>query len=160
MVEYWTENSSVGGSNPPLGTEYSFIQMSILLIINNMKQSSKTELLNRLNNKLSGFCKTNSFSLIYSKDAVKYLEILYKEGRVNSYKKVNNRLIAVANVYPNSFKDKVLFEKAKNKPVLRYQDIIKIKSSLKTIYFHTNRGPKTLEQLKKERLGGVPIFYI
>ncbi len=125
-----------------------------------MKQASKTELLNRLNNKLSGFCKTDTFSLIYSKDAVKYLEILYKEGRVNSFKRVNNLLVATANVYPNSFEDKVLFEKTKNRPTLRYQDIVKIKSSLKTIYFHTNRGPKTLEQLKKEQLGGVPIFYI
>lgn len=125
-----------------------------------MKQSSKTELLNRLNNKLSGFCKTDSFSLIYSRDAAKYLEILYKEGRVNSFKKVNNMLIATANVYPNSFQDKVLFEKVKNRPTLRYQDIVKLKSSLKTIYFHTNRGPKTLEQLKQEQLGGVPIFYI
>ena len=125
-----------------------------------MKQSSKTELLNRLNNKLSGFCKTDSFSLIYSRDAAKYLEILYKEGRVNSFKKVNNMLVATANVYPNSFQDKVLFEKVKNRPTLRYQDIVKLKSSLKTIYFHTNRGPKTLEQLKQEQLGGVPIFYI
>lgn len=125
-----------------------------------MKQASKTELLNRLNNKLSGFCKTDSFSLIYSKDAAKYLEILYKEGRVNSFKRIGNMLVATANVYPNSLEDKVLFEKTKNRPTLRYQDIVKIKSSLKTIYFHTNRGPKTLEQLKKEQLGGVPIFYI
>jgi len=125
-----------------------------------MKQSSKTELLNRLNNKLSGFCKTNSFSLIYSKDAVKYLEILYKEGRILSYKRVGNMLEATANVYPNSFKDKVLFEKTKDKPSFRYEDVVKIKSSLKTLYFHTNKGPKTLEEVKKERLGGVPIFYI
>ncbi len=125
-----------------------------------MKQSSKTELLNRLNNKLSGFCKTNSFSLIYSKDASKYLEILYKEGRILSFKRVGNKLEAIANVYPNSFKDKVLFEKTKDKPALRYEDVVKIKSSLKTLYFHTNKGPKTLEQVKREHLGGIPIFYI
>jgi len=133
---------------------------TLFIKYNIMKQSSKTELLNRLNNKLSGFCKTDSFSLVYSKDASKYLEILYKEGRVNFFKKVKNKLIVTVNVYPNATGDKILFEKTKNKPTLRYQDVAKIKSSLKTIYFHTNKGPKTLEQVKTEQLGGVPIFYI
>lgn len=125
-----------------------------------MKQASKIELLNKLNNKLAGSCKTDSFSLIYSKDASKYLEILYKEGRVSSFKKVNNLLVATVNTYSNSLEDKVLFEKTKNRPSLKYRDIIRIKSSLKTFYFHTNKGPKTLEQLKREKLGGVPIFFI
>lgn len=125
-----------------------------------MKPSSKIELLNRLNNKMSGHCKTNSFSIVYSNDAVKYLEILYKEGRVSSYKKVDNKLIVLVNVYPNFLEDNVLFEKVKDRPSLKYKDIIKIKSSLKTIYFHTTKGVKTLEQVKKERLGGIPIFYI
>lgn len=125
-----------------------------------MKQASKIELLNKLNNKLSGVCKTDSFSLVYSKDASKYLEILYKEGRVNSFKRVGNLLIATANTFSNSLEDKVLFEKMKNRPSLKYRDIIRVKSSLKTFYFHTNRGPKTLEELKREKLGGVPIFHI
>jgi len=125
-----------------------------------MKQASKIELLSKLNNKLSGFCKTGIFSVPYSKDASKYLELLYKEGLVSSFKKSNDLLIVTVNTSSNSLKDKVFFEKVRNRPSLKYRDIVRIKSSLKTFYFHTNKGPKTLEQLKQEKLGGIPIFFI
>lgn len=125
-----------------------------------MQQSSKIKLLNEINNKLYCVSKTSAFSIIYSKDALKYLEILYKEGLVLSYKRAKNLLKVTVNLYFTSMSDKVLFEKSKNRPSLKYRDLVKIKSSIKTVYFHTDQGFRTLEQMKSKKLGGVPIFYI
>lgn len=125
-----------------------------------MKLSSKTELLNRLNNKLAGSTNSDSFSVFYTKDVGNYVSVLYKEGRLNSFRKVDNKLVSTANTEQNSLEDKVLFENNRYRPTLGYQDVIKIKSSLKTFYFHTANGQKTLEQLKRNRLGGIPIFRI
>lgn len=125
-----------------------------------MKISSKIELLNRLNNKIYGSSISDSFSVNYSQEASGYMEILYREGRVSSFRHSKNKLIGVTNVEQNTKEDKVLFENNRYRPTLRYEDISKIKSSLKTFYFHTVNGQKTLEQIKKNRQGGVPIFHI
>lgn len=125
-----------------------------------MKISSKIELLNRLNNKLYGSFISDSFSVNYSQEASGYMEILYREGRISSFRQSKNKLIGVTNVEQNTIEDKVLFENNRYRPTLNYEDISKIKSSLKTFYFHTVNGQKTLEQIKKNRQGGVPIFRI
>jgi ribosomal protein S8 len=119
-----------------------------------MKPASKIELLNRVNNKLSKLGSSGSFSVIYSKDALNYLEILYKEGRVASYKKIGNKLIITIDAFINSSEDKVHFENNRYRDGLKYEDIIKLNVNLKTMYFHTNKGQKTLEDVKKYHLGG------
>lgn len=152
MAEQWTENPFVSGSNP--------------LMDISMKQSGKVKLFNKINNlKLIGakqkFKIKNVVYLCHNHNVIPYLEILYKEGKIFSYRIKNNVIFIIVNEGFNIYNEKIALENVKNRPSLKYKDIVRIRPLLKTTYFHTNSGGlQSIYDLKKEKRGGVPSFYI
>lgn len=124
-----------------------------------MKHSAKIELISKINNKLNSVT-SNSFYINKSNDVEKLLEILYLEGQILSYKKINEKYKVVVNSFLNDNKDKIKTYSYRNACSFKYNDVIKVKSLLRTVYFHTSDGLLSLETLKSKKLGGFPIFKI
>ena len=130
-----------------------------------MNLNHKTQLLNKLNNKSLNRNGSDKLVIAYTNDTLKYLKILYSEGRILSFYRKNDKLIAFVNFESNFKHDKVLFEKQKYKPSVKYKNLAEVRSSLKTMYFHTSQCGKllsllTLEEVKQRHVGGIPVFFV
>lgn len=123
-----------------------------------MKYSSKIELISKLNNKLNNNTKSNIFYIDKSKDVEKLLEIFYFEGQILSYKRKDQKYMVVVNSFSNDNGDKIKNYSNKYTRSFKYNDVIKVKSLLRSVYFHTNNGLLSLESLKNKKLGGIPLF--
>jgi len=87
---------------------------------------------------------------------------LYIQGYVQSYKILNMNKIFVTLRYffnkPLLNKLTVLFKYFKSR-FLRLKDLIKLSPKKFTLFLSTNKGLLTLEECKKMRIGGKPLFY-
>lgn len=124
-----------------------------------MQHSNKIKLISKFNNKINS-PNSNVFFINQSKNVQKLLEILYLEGQILSYRKLDNKYLIILNNLLNDNKDKIKNLTYKHVSSVKYSDLIKMKSLLRTVYFHTTHGLLSLETLKSKKLGGVPLFKI
>ncbi len=117
--------------------------------------------------KNSSLSKKKSVTVNYNNLIVKCIEVLYKEGLILSYSilKDKDNKLAKIEVKLRNVDDTVLTSKIKivSKPTniryLQYHQLCRITLKEKTGFFSTNKGILTLDECKKNRLGGVFSFY-
>ncbi len=117
--------------------------------------------------KNSSLAKKKFVTVNYNNLIIKCIEALYKEGLILSYfvqKEKNNNPVKIQ-IKLRNVDDIVLTSKIKivSKPTnikyLQYHQLCRITLKEKTGFFSTNRGILTLDECKKNRLGGVFSFY-
>jgi ribosomal protein S8 len=119
--------------------------------------------LNTLKN--ASLAKKNTVSITYNSLLLKCVEALYKEGLVLSYSTNTENSELKIFIKLRNVDDSVLTSKIKSisKPTnikyLPYHQICRITLKEKTGFFFTNKGILTLDECKKQRVGGVFSFY-
>lgn len=117
--------------------------------------------------KNSSLSKKKLVTVNYNNLIIKCIEALYKEGLILSYfvqKEKDNSLTKIQ-IKLRNVDDIVLTSKIKivSKPTnikyLQYHQLCRITLKEKTGFFSTNKGILTLDECKKNRLGGVFSFY-
>ncbi len=117
--------------------------------------------------KNSSLSKKKSVIVNYNNLVIKCIESLYKEGLILSYSifKDQNDKSDKIEIKLRNVNDVVLTSKIKivSKPTnikyLQYHQLCRIALKEKTGFFSTNKGILTLDECKKNRLGGVFSFY-
>ncbi len=117
--------------------------------------------------KNSSLSRKKFVTVNYNNLIIKCIEALYKEGLILSYfvqKEKDNNPIKIQ-IKLRNVDDIVLTSKIKivSKPTnikhLQYHQLCRIALKEKTGFFSTNKGILTLDECKKNRLGGVFSFY-
>jgi ribosomal protein S8 len=117
--------------------------------------------------KNSSLSKKQIVIVNYNNLVIKCIEALYKEGLVLSYsilkdKDINSTKIQIKlrNVDNTVLTSKLKFvSRPTNIKHLQYHQLCRIALKGKTCFFSTNKGILTLDECKKNRLGGVFSFY-
>lgn len=117
--------------------------------------------------KNSSLSKKKFITVNYNNLIIKCIEALYKEGLILSYfvqnETVNNSKkiqIKLRNVDDIVLTSKIkIVSKPTNIKYLQYHQLCRITLKEKTGFFSTNKGILTLDECKKNRLGGVFSFY-
>ncbi len=117
--------------------------------------------------KNSALSKKKSVIVNYNNLIIKCVESLYKEGLILSYsilkgenQKANKIEIKLRNVNDYILTSKIqIVSKPTNIKYLQYHQLCRITLKEKTGFFSTNKGILTLDECKKNRLGGVFSFY-
>lgn len=117
--------------------------------------------------KNSSLARKKFVTINYNNLIIKCTEALYKEGLILSYsvireqdtneKKIQIKLRNVDDIVLTS-KIKIV-SKPTNIKYLQYHQLCRITLKEKTGFFSTNKGILTLDECKKNRLGGVFSFY-
>lgn len=95
-----------------------------------------------------------------------FLKILWDEGFISGYRifALNDKKIEIFLKYTKTGKPVITSLKCLSKPGQRLyysvKQIWKLDSSKTFIIFSTNQGLKTINQCKKERMGGEPLVVI
>jgi len=117
--------------------------------------------------KNSSLSKKKFVTVNYNNLIIKCIEALYKEGLILSYsifKDQNDKSdkieIKLRNVNDIILTSKIkIVSKPTNIKYLQYHQLCRITLKEKTGFFSTNKGILTLDECKKNRLGGVFSFY-
>ena len=117
--------------------------------------------------KNSSLSKKKFVTVNYNNLIIKCIEALYKEGLILSYfvQKEKDNSPTKIQIKLRNVDDIVLTSKIKivSKPTnikyLQYHQLCRITLKEKTGFFSTNKGILTLDECKKNRLGGVFSFY-
>lgn len=117
--------------------------------------------------KNSSLSKKKSVIVNYNNLIIKCVESLYKEGLILSYsilkgenQKANKIEIKLRNVNDHVLTSKIqIVSRPTNIKYLQYHQLCRITLKEKTGFFSTNKGILTLDECKKNRLGGVFSFY-
>ena len=117
--------------------------------------------------KNSSLSKKESISVNYNNLILKCVEALYKEGLILSYSLIagTDEKSTVIKIKLRNVNDIVLTSKLKivSKPTnikyLQYHQLCRIVLKGKTGFFSTSKGILTLDECKKNRLGGIFSFY-
>jgi len=117
--------------------------------------------------KNSSLSKKKFVTVTYNNLIIKCIEALYKEGLILSYfvQKEKDNSPTKIQIKLRNVDDIVLTSKIKivSKPTnikyLQYHQLCRITLKEKTGFFSTNKGILTLDECKKNRLGGVFSFY-
>jgi small subunit ribosomal protein S8 len=102
----------------------------------------------------------------YSKIILNIVEVLYKEGFLQSFNIVHQNFFYYIYIYIRYFfnksilKDLKLLETSSRFSFLSYHSLLKINTNSKnTLFISTTNGIMTLQQCKKNKIGGKPMFY-
>jgi ribosomal protein S8 len=117
--------------------------------------------------KNSSLAKKKFVTVNYNNLIIKCIEALYKEGLILSYSVVKEKdnndkkiQIKLRNVDDIILTSKIkIVSKPTNIKYLQYHQLCRITLKEKTGFFSTNKGILTLDECKKNRLGGVFSFY-
>lgn len=127
-----------------------------------------------MNNKIVKFLSTVKNASLAKKDIViitynslilKCVEVLYKEGLILSYSILKENSDSKISIKLRNVEDVVLTSRIKlvSKPThikyLPYHQLCRIALKEKTGFFFTNKGILTLDECKKQKVGGVFSFY-
>ncbi len=117
--------------------------------------------------KNSSLARKESVTVNFNVLILKCVEALYKEGLILSYfivkgkdKSCEKISIKLRNVDDIVLTSKIkIVSKPTNIKYLQYHQLCRIVLKEKTGFFSTNKGILTLDECKKNRLGGVFSFY-
>ena len=148
MVEHWTFNSGALGSNPSIFTidMFLFMNVTISYFLSSLKNAS--------------LIQKKILILPFNKNFVPILKILYREGFILTYSKINtNVIIKLRYYYGVSSLKKIKIVSTTSKPVyLNKFEISKLIEKNKLLIFSTSRGFLTSLECKNLRIGGKFIF--
>ena len=151
MVEQWTENPCVDGSNPSLN-----IKTNIYIYMN----VNTRNLLLKLNN-ASG-ARLSKFYADYTLNNVNLIELLYEQGFIQSFV-----------IFKKELKIFIVLRYFDNKPVFRFLKLLSTSLNFKKISFlelsrlvnkrfvlflTTDKGYSTLYHAKKNHISGKILF--
>lgn len=102
--------------------------------------------------------KSKTLVVPYNKKVLAYIEVLYKEGVIQSYDVSEHSNIKIK-VIP-FLQDVKYLDKGKLTVFLKYKDICRLNSNLGGLFLTTSKGLKTLSECKKYRLGGILKFKV
>lgn len=88
------------------------------------------------------------------------LECLYREGIIQSYKIVSNKILIIIRNSNNKFllKELKFISKPSNDVYFSFKDLCKISDRKIVLILSTNKGLLTLTECKKNKLGGKALF--
>lgn len=115
--------------------------------------------------KNASLVKKNHVVVCYNDLILKCVEVLYKEGLILSYSILKEKSDLKISIKLRNVDDMVLTSHIKlvSKPThikyLPYHQICRIVLKEKTGFFFTNKGILTLDECKKNKVGGVFSFY-
>lgn len=115
--------------------------------------------------KNASLVKKNHIVVSYNDLILKCVEVLYKEGLILSYSILKEKSDLKISIKLRNVDDIVLTSQIKlvSKPThikyLPYHQICRIVLKEKTGFFFTNKGILTLDECKKNKVGGVFSFY-
>lgn len=115
--------------------------------------------------KNASLVKKNNVVVSYNDLILKCVEVLYKEGLILSYSILKEKSDLKISIKLRNVDDMVLTSQIKlvSKPThlkyLPYHQICRIVLKEKTGFFFTNKGILTLDECKKNKVGGVFSFY-
>lgn len=115
--------------------------------------------------KNASLVKKNHVFVCYNDLILKCVEVLYKEGLILSYSILKEKSDLKISIKLRNVDDMVLTSHIKlvSKPThikyLPYHQICRIVLKEKTGFFFTNKGILTLDECKKNKVGGVFSFY-
>lgn len=148
MVEHWTFNSGVLGSNPSIFTNIRFLSMNATIcdFLSSLKNASLSQ---------------KKFLIVhFNKNFLLILKILYKEGIILTYSKINTNIIIKLRYYYNiSCLKRIKIVSTASKPVfLNKFEILKLVEKNKLLIFSTSRGFLTSLECKNLQIGGKFVF--
>ena len=148
MVEQWTFNSGVLGSNPSIFTNKIFLFMNVTI----------SDFLSSLKN--ASLIQKKFLIVHFNKNFLPILKILYKEGFILTYSKINtNIIIKFRYYYGISYLKKIKIVSTASKPVyLNQLEIVKLMEKNKLLVFSTSKGFLTSLECKKLKIGGKLVF--
>lgn len=122
--------------------------------------NQNSRLINFLNNNIELGLK--SFYVLKTKEVLRSLNILYKEGSILSFFVEDN--FVVISVKKSSFavaNEKItFFPRKKIKSNKKYQDLLKQPYTMQTLYISTPKGILSLREAKIHKEGGQPFMLI
>ena len=152
MVEQWTFNSRVLGSNPSM---FNFL-FQVLLNMN------LTKIKFLLTLKTCSLAKKERILTQYHRNNKILISILYKEGLIQSFNFTNlNKKIFI---YLRYYSNRVLLDSIKivSKPsnisYLSLKNLVKLNFKKKIFIFSTSQGIKSLLDCKIKKVGGKLLF--
>lgn len=123
----------------------------------------KKHTINFLNSlKMSSSQKKESLIITYSNHILELVFCLYENGYIQSYKILHkNKIIIYLRYYFNHsvFNNFKIISKPSNLRFLKFEKLTLLPTKKTTIFLSTDKGILTLDQCKKQKLGGVILFY-
>lgn len=125
--------------------------------------SSTINFLNNIRNSI--FASNKKAQFFSNKLTLKLVEILYKKGYILSYKQIKtNNFVKIQIVFKdknmkNLFSGLKICSSSSRKVFLSLNQISKIEAKNKLFLFSTNKGILDCKDCKKNKIGGILLFY-
>lgn len=124
-----------------------------------MKQNTIKSLIKIKNGSLQ---KKNEVRLIFDRFTLVLVGVLYKEGAILHFRVliVNGKKEILILLGSFSLRNLQITSSSSKKTILRHNELCRFRFTSKLLVFSTNRGILTLEDCKRQRLGGELLFIV
>jgi small subunit ribosomal protein S8 len=106
--------------------------------------------------------KKEKIKIKYSKHSLELVVCLYNEGFIHSYQLKNNQILIILRYFFNKpiLKNLKIISTPSKLRYLNLKALSKLSNKKTSLFFSTSKGLLTLNQCKKNKIGGILLFLV